>query len=164
MTTLPPDHIKDSQELIADGEVILYEIEPAGGTGVLRVKPDNDVTWLGQTYTGIPIQISGEKRESDTGYANPKLTIGQENIDLSMFKPLIADGSLDNATVRKITVLLDNLQNDRNIKEVMTYRVKQVAGYSSLQINLVLATYSDSLGFELPIKSYDQPDFQAVQM
>lgn len=164
MTTLPPDHIKDSQELIADGEVHLYEITPSDGTGVLRVKPDNDATWLGQEYTGIPMKMTGERRESDTGYANPKLTIGQENMDLSMFKPLIADGTLDNALIKKHTVLLDNLQNNRNIKETMTYRVKQVQGYSSIQINLILATYSDSLSFELPLKAYDQPDFPAVQM
>lgn len=164
MTTIPPDHIKDSQELIADGEVYLYEITPSTGTGVLRIKPDNSVTWLGQEYTGIPMKMTGERRESDTGFSNPKLTIGQENMDLSLFKPLIAEGSLDNALVKKHTVLLDNLMNQRNIKETMIYRVKQVAGYSSVQINLILATYSDSLGFELPIKAYDQPDFPTVQM
>ena len=164
MSQRPAEHIDDSLKLIADGEVVLFEITPSDGTGVLRIKPDNDVTWLGHTYTGIPMQLTGEKRQSDTGFANPRLTIGQENIDLSIFKPLIADGSLDNAKIKKITVLLDNIENNRDVKETMTYRVKQVQGYSSIQISLLLATYSDSLGFDLPIMAYDQPDFQAVQM
>jgi phage-related protein len=164
MSQRPTEHIDDSLKLLADGEVVLFEITPSDGTGVLRVKPDNDVEWLGNTYVGIPIQLTGEKKQSDTGFANPRLTIGQENVDLSLFKPLIADGSLDNAKITKITVLLDNLRANRDVKEIMTYRVKQVQGYSSIQITLLLATYSDSLGFELPIMAYDQPDFQAVQL
>lgn len=164
MSERPTTHIDDSLKLVADGKVVMFEIEPSDGTGVLRIKPDNTVDWLGNTYTGVPMQLSGEKKQSDTGYANPRLTIGQENADLSLFKPLIADGSLDNATIRKITVLLDHLKNNVNIKETMTYRVKQVQGYSSTQITLLLATYSDSLGFDLPIMAYDQPDFQSVLM
>lgn len=164
MSEIPQQHIDDSLKLVADGRVTLFEITPSDGEGVLRIKPDNDVSWLGQTYTGIPMKLTGEKKDSETGHSNPRLTIGQENIDLSLFKPLIADGSLDNAKIRKITVLRENLERNFDVKEIMDYRVKQVQSYSSVQITLLLATFSDSLGFQLPLMAYDSPDFQAVQM
>lgn len=164
MPTRPASHIDDSHLLQADGEVVLYEITPSTGTGTIRLKPDNTVTWLGNTYTGLPMTISGEKQESDSGYANPRLVIGQDNIDLSIVKPLVFDGTLDNALVKKHTVLRANIESNTDIKETMIYRVKQVEGYNMYQITLLLATYSDSLNFQLPIMAYDQPDFPTVQM
>lgn len=161
-TTIPSQHIDDSQKLIADGMVTLFEITPAGSTGVIRVKSDDTVTWQGFEYTGIPIAITGEKRQSDSGLANPRLTVGQDNIDISLLKPLVFDGSLDNARIKKITVLSENLKNNLNVKEEVLYRVKRVESYTRTRISLILATYSDSLGFELPYKSYESPDFPAV--
>lgn len=164
MTEIPIEHIRDSHQLIADGRVELFELTPAGGTGVLRFKNDNDVTWRGNTYTGVPLSVSGEKRSSDTGLSMPKLTIGQPNIDLSQFKGLVYDGHLDNAIVVRLTLLLDNLLNNRLIREINTYRVKRVEQYSRSQISLQLATLSDSLGFSLPYRQYNPPAFPSVQM
>jgi len=164
VTTIPLDHIKDSHKLIADGRVELFELTPAGGTGVVRFKNDNDVTWRGNQYTGLPVALSGEKKSADTGLSMPKLQLGQPNVDLSMFKQLVYDGYLDNAIVLKITVLLDNLINDRLIREVNSYRVKRVEQYSRSQISMQLATLSDSLGFSLPYRTYLPPAFPSVQM
>jgi len=161
---IPLEHIKDSHELVADGRVELFELTPAGGTGVVRFKNDNDVTWRGNLYTGLPCAMTGEKKSADTGLSMPKLQLGQPNIDLSMFKPLVYDGYLDNAVVVKITVLLDNLINNRLIREINTYRVKRIEQYSRSQISLQLATLSDSLGFSLPYRQYLPPAFPSVQM
>lgn len=164
MADIPIEHIKDSHKLLADGRVDLFELTPSGGTGVVRFKNDNDVTWRGQLYRGLPCSMTGEKRTADTGLSMPRLQIGQPNIDLSEFKPLVFDGYLDNAIVVKQTVLLDNLLNNRLIRELSTYRVKRVEQYSRSQISLQLATLSDSLGFSLPYRQFLPPGFPSVQM
>jgi phage-related protein len=164
VTTIPLEHIKDSHKLVADGRVELFELTPAGGTGVVRFKNDNDVTWRGNIYTGLPVALSGEKKTSETGLSMPKLQLGQPNVDLSMFKQMVYDGYLDNAIVVKITILLDNLINNRLIREVNSYRVKRIEQYSRSQISMQLATLSDSLGFSLPYRTYLPPAFPSVQM
>jgi phage-related protein len=164
MSEIPLDHIKDSHELVADGRVELFELTPSGSTGILRFKDGNDQTWLGNPYIGVPLQLSGEKKTSDSGLSMPKLIIGQNNVDLSMFKALVYDGYLDNAVIVRSTLLLDNLINNRNIREVVTYRVKRVEQYSRTQISLQLATLSDSLGFQLPYRTYLPPAFPSVQL
>lgn len=164
MAIIPVEHIKDSHSLINDGTVDLFELTPAGGTGTIRFKADNDVTWRGNAYTGIPCAVTGEKKSSDVGLTMPKLTIGQPNIDLSVFKGLVYDGSLDNAVVVKLHLLVDNLKNNRLIREISTYRVKRVEQYSRTQIVLQLATLSDSLGFSMPYRQYLPPAFPSVQM
>ena len=164
MSTIPLEHIKDSHKLLADGRVELFELTPAGGTGTLRFKNDNDVTWMGELYRGIPMSVTGEKKNADVGLSMPKLQIGQPNIDLSEFKGLIQDGYLDNAVIVRLTVLLDNLINNRLIREISTYRVKRVEQYSRSQIIMQLATLSDSLGFSLPYRTYTPPAFPSVQM
>jgi phage-related protein len=165
MTAIPVEHIRDSHKLLADGRVELFQLTPSGGgTGTIYFKNDNDVTWQGHEYTGIPCAISGEKKDSDVGLSMPKLQIGQPNIDLSVFKGLIHDGYLDNAVIVRLTVLLDNIINNRPIREVMTYRVKRVEQYSRTQISMQLATLSDSLGFALPYRQYLPPAFPSVQM
>lgn len=164
MVTIPSEHIIDSHKLEADGVVELFELTPAGGTGVVRFKPDNDVTYLGNLYTGIPCGLSGEKRTADSGFGMPKLQIGQANIDISLFKPLIVEGYLDNAIIIRHRILLDNLVNNRLIRETYSYRVKRVEQYSRSAISMQLATVSDSLGFEMPYRRYLPPAFPSVKM
>lgn len=164
MPNIPAEHIADSHELVAEGRVDLFSLTPSGGTGVLNFKPDNTVTWLGVEYAGLPLQLSGEKKSSDIGYSMPKLTIGQPDIDLSIFKPMIYDGWLDNAVIVRQTVLTDNLINNVNIKEVRVYRVKRVEQYSRTQIVMQLATLSDSLGFQMPYRQYLPPAFPSVKL
>ena len=164
MPIIPLEHIQDSHKLLADGRVDLFELTPSGGTGVIRFKSDNDVTWRGQTFTGIPLSVNGEKQDATGGLSMPKMTLGQDNIDLSPFKGLVYDGYLDNAIILRQTVLLDNLVNNRLIREMMTYRVKRVEQYSRTVIMLQLATLSDSLGFSLPYRQYLPPAYPSVQM
>lgn len=164
MGALPPEHIADSQLILADGRIDLFEMTPSGGTGVIRFKNDNDVTWRGNLYTGVPLTLTGEKKTSDVGLSMPKLQIGQANVDLSLFKGLVYDGYLDNAIIVRMTVLLDNIINNRLIREVNTYRVKRVEQYGRSQILMQLATLSDSLGFSLPYRQFLPPAFPSVQM
>lgn len=164
MAEIPLEHIQDSHKLIADARIDLFELTPSGGTGVIRFKNDNDIDWRGNTYSGLPVALTGEKKSADTGLSMPKMQIGQPNIDLSAFKALVYDGYLDNAIIVKQTVLLDNILNNRLICEMTMYRVKRVEQYSRTQIGLQLATLSDSLGFSLPYRQFLPPAFPSVQM
>ena len=164
MQAIPTEHVTDSHQLVAEGRVDLFSLTPSGGTGTLNFKADNDVTYRGTVYTGLPLQLSGERRNSDIGLSMPKLTIGQPDIDLSLFKPMIYDGWLDNAVIVRQTVLTNNLIANANIKELRTYRVKRVEQYSRTQIVLQLATLSDSLGFMMPYRQYLPPAFPSVKL
>lgn len=164
MSVIPIEHVKDSHLLIADGRVDLYELTPSGSTGVVRFKMDNTVSWRGREYTGVPLSLTGEKKTSEAGLVMPTLLIGNENTDLSIFKGLVYDGYLDNAIIVRQTVLLDNLVNNRLIRELQTYRVKRVNEYGRTRVSMQLATKSDSLGFQLPYRQYLAPAFPSVQM
>lgn len=161
---IPVEQVLDSHKLQADGKITLFELTPSGGVGLIRFKADNPVTWRGNEYTGIPVTLSGEKKTADSGLTMPRMEIGQENIDLSLFKPFIYDGFLDNAIIVRIAILLDDMVNNRLIRELTTYRVKRVEQYSRTKISLQLATVSDSLGFSLPFRKFMPPAFPSVQM
>lgn len=163
MVSIPLSHVEDSQKLVADGLIDLFEITPTSG-GTLYFKPDNTMTWLGNQYLGIPCGLTGLKKSAETVSSQPRLTIGQENIDLSIFKPLVFDGHLDGAILVYKEVLLDHVIANSDIKRTMVFRVKRVEGYSRTKITLGLSTASDAMSFTLPNLQYYPPDFPAVMI
>ena len=164
MALVPYSHITDAHKLTADAEIELFELTPAVGSGTFRFKNDNDETWLGNLYTGMPLQFTGETFNAEGRSSQPSLVIGQTNIDLSVFKPLIATGAIDGARIDKHTVLLSNITNNLNIKVTRTYRVKRVEGYSSSVISLVLATFSPAGPSTLPFREFIPPAFPFVRL
>lgn len=160
----PKEHIVDAHKLVADAEVDLFQLTPLDGSGTVYFKADNDDNWQGNLYEGLPLSFTGFKKSADTGTLTPRLIIGDGATDLSPFKPLVYDGWLDGAILVHIHLLLDNLRNNRNIREQRIYRVKRVPGYSRISIELQLATSSDALGFTLPHRQYHPPAFPAVYL
>lgn len=163
MSQIPATHIDDGQKLQADGIIELFQLAPNGG-GTLYFKPEADATWQSHLYTGLPCAITGIKKSSDTTSNQPRLTIGQPNLDLSAFKPLIHDGYVDGATLTYRRILLAHLVANSNIAEVMTFRVKRVESYSRSQIILGLSTSSDAMQFTLPNLQFYPPAFPAVML
>jgi phage-related protein len=164
VANIPVEHVADAHKLNADGFIELFELVPADGSGTVRFKADADATWRSNAYAGLPLLFSGENRSAQGGAPQPRLAIGQQNIDLSAFKPLVYDGGLDAAIVIKIEILLDDMKNNRLIRRQTFYRVRRIESYSRSQINLVLASLSDSLGFSMPFRQYYPPSFPAVQI
>lgn len=162
MTAIPSSHIQDAQQLAADAVIELFELVPAGGVGTFRFKNDNDVTWRGNTYTGLPVVLSGEDISAENGRGSLKMMVGAPNLDLSLFKPLINDGTLDGGTITRIRVLLADVLANNLIREVTVYEIRQVAAYSRTQISLQLALPSDGMGFVLPFRQYIAPAFPTV--
>ena len=163
MTQIPIEHIVDANSLEnADGKVHLYELTPSIGSGVIRFKNDNDQMWLGKEFTGLPVAMDGENYTSQGASPQPSLVIGQNDIDLSAFKPLIWSGGLDNARIVRDTVLVDNLLENRDIKVTSVFRVKRIDGYSTSQIKLSLAVFSPAGPSSIPFRQYVPPSFPFV--
>lgn len=160
----PEQHIKDSVKLIADGIVELFELTPANTVGSINFKNDNPVTWRGKTYEGLPCSLSGERQTAEAGLAMPSMVIGETDIDISKFKTFLRAGYLDNATLVKITILVEDLLADNLVHRISTYRVKRVSEYSRSKIQLQLATLSDSTNASLPHRTYMPPAFPSVQL
>lgn len=162
--SIPKEHIEDAHKLVADGTVDLFQLTPNDGSGTIYFKPDNNADWQGHTYEGLPLSFTGFKKSSEGQATAPRLVIGDGTVDLSPFKPLVYDGWLDGAVLVHIHLLLDNLINNRNIRQQRTYRVKRPSGYSRLSVDLQLATSSDGLSFTLPHRQYYPPAFPAVYL
>jgi len=164
MTTIPIEQVQDAHLLQADGEVFLYELTPSIGSGTIRVKADNPVTYRGNLYEGLPLAFEGEIYNSDGTAVQPTLTFGDENINLMALKPLLFDGSMDGGYVARSRILLDDLLNNRLILARDEYRIQRVADYSRSKISFVLARQADSLSFSMPFRQYYSPDFPAVYL
>lgn len=162
MTALPSSHIADAHKLSADGEIYLYELVPAIGSGTFRFKNDNDATWRGNTYTGLPVSFTGEELSAESGYSAPRMLIGQPDINLSMFKALVNDGALDGGTITRIKLLLTDLVNNNLVRYVTVYDIRQVLAYTRTQISLQLALPSDGITYTLPNRQFLAPDFPTV--
>jgi phage-related protein len=159
---IPISHVNDAHSLSADGKVDLYELSPSVGSGTIRFKSGPTTSWLGRSYTGIGAEITGESQTAQGTAPQPGMIIGQTDIDLSAFKPLIWSGGLDNARIIRSRVLLDNMLNNRDIKETSIFRVKRVDGYTASQISLTLAVFSPTGPTTLPFRQYIPPDFPFV--
>lgn len=162
--SIPIEHINDSQKLQADGEIDLFELTPALGSGTIYFKDGNPVTWRSQLYEGLPVTFTGHKQSAENPSAKPNMMIGQPDVDISAFKPLVFDGGLDGATIMRTHILLDDMINNRLIRNNFYYRVKRVESYGRSRISLQLAALSDSLNFSIPFKQYLPPGFPAVSI
>jgi phage-related protein len=162
MTRIPATHIADAHKLTADGIIELFEVVPAIGSGTFRFKADNDVTWRGNPYVGLPVVMSGDEVSADNGYSPPKVVIGSPNLDLSLFKPLVNDGALDGGTFTRIRLLLTDVIANALVREITVYEIRQVVNYTRTQLTLQLALPSDGVGFTIPHRQYLAPDFPTV--
>ena len=160
--TIPASHAIEAQKLVADAEIDLFRLTPTDGSGTLYFTSDSNITWLGQLYTGIPMQFGGEKLSSDTGTEQPKLVIGQNGADLTAFKPLIYDGGLDGAVIVRLRGLLGDFLAGNNVVDTKVFRVKRLDSYGRSRIEMTLSSNSEALDFTIPQRQYIAPDFQAV--
>lgn len=162
MSSIPQSHVEDALKLTGDGKVSLFEMTPTSG-GTLYFTPDSPVTWRDNDYEGIPCAVTGEEMSTEKS-PTPRLTIGQENLDLLPFKGLINDGHLDGATLVRKEVLVDDLLNNRNVFRRTVWRIKRPDSYSRSKISLVLATYSTAHNQTVPFRQYLPPAFPWVDL
>lgn len=163
MPAFPPEQIADAHKLQADAEIFLYELTPNVG-GTIYFKSDNPIDWRGNTYEGIPLQFTGSSRTTEVGTGRPTLAIGDTNLDLGPFKPLLFDGYADGALIIRRRVLLDALLANLNQSYDEYYKVRQTSDYGRSSITFELARSADSLDFSFPFHQYYAPDFPSVMV
>lgn len=163
MTAIPATHITDAQQLDADGVIELFKIVPIAG-GTVYIKPGADATWQGQTWTGMPCSLTGLKKTTEAATMQPRFTVGQPDINLSAFKPLVHDGYLDGATFTYYRVLLTHIVSNTNIADTRIFRIKRIVSYSRSQIIADLSSSADAMQFTIPNLQYYPPAFPAVML
>ncbi len=161
MSDLPIEHVADSLKLTADAVIELFELTSLAG-GTLRFKNDNDVTWRGNVYTGLPVSFTNMDMTAQGASTKPRMTVGEVNRDFSVFKPLVADGLLEGAVVVYTRILLTQLLANSLVRETKIFSIKKVTGYSRSQVSFELATASDGLRFTIPHRQILPPAFPAV--
>lgn len=161
MSNPPVEHVTDSLKLTADGVVELFELTSLAG-GTVRFKNENTVTWRGNEYAGLPVSFTSMDLSAQGSPTKPRMTVGEVNRDFSLFKPLVADGLLEGATVVYTRILLTQLLANSLIRETRVFTVKKVTGYSRSQVSIELATASDGMRFTIPHRQILPPAFPAV--
>lgn len=158
--TTPESHLQDAQKLEADGVVELYEVQLVP-SGVLYIKNNNTVTYQGNTYDGIALQISGVSQNADEEVSRPQISIAQRAAE---FSAAVAAGNLNNAIVIRKRVLLADVVADNGVFTEQSWRVGRVVTLNKHMIVLELRGQMDSQFFLFPPRIYMPPDFPQVSL
>lgn len=154
---------ENSQKLAPDAEIVLYELTTTTGATVF-FKPGPTMDYLGDTYESIPVSFSTEKRSAEGAAERPTISIGGDDLDLSVLKPSLFSGFVDGGTLTRHVVELEDVLANNNVKITSVYRIKQVKDYTRFQINLILARFSPSAQTTIPYVKYLRPAFTYVQL
>lgn len=156
-------NIQHAQKLAPDGEVTLFELTTRGGT-TIYIKNGPDVTYLGNLYEGIPVNLGAEKRSVEGSNERPTFTIGGDDVDLSSLKPALYSGLVDGGVLVKHIVQVEDLKANNNVKITSQYRIKQIQSYNRTNINMILARFSPSTQTTIPYRKYTRPAFPYVKL
>lgn len=157
---IPANHITEAQKLTADAYVDLFEIRPTAG-GVVRVKNMDPVTWQGNDYESMPLQLSGFGENAGEEVSRPTLTVVNPD---GVFSGLVSQGYLNRATVKRFRLLKADLDVDANVYIEHTWVVGRIASLTNQSISMELRNLFDGPNFILPRRTFSPPDFPAVNL
>lgn len=158
---IPAEHITDAQKLDADGYVYLYQITLADRVTKIYQKPNNTVTWQGDTYEGVPIELTGVARHADDETSRPKLMLYNP---LNVFSALVDRGLLEGGIVTRYKVLKTHLDLDLPLYRREQWKLSRVASVKRNFIACELRDMLDGQIFSTPPRMYIPPDFPAVSL
>lgn len=160
--SVPNVHLEEGLKLTADALIDLFAIVLVDNITTFRFKADNTATWQGNTYTGVAIQMSGDRRSSDNEESRPTLRIMNPN---GIFNKPALLGRLDRAIVVRRRVLGRHLEADANISQQRMWYIERVKELVSDQfIGLELRSLADGPAFQLPARIYTPPEFPSVTL
>lgn len=160
LLSLAPTHEEDAQSLTGDGYVDLFEITLTNNSK-LFLKADNDVTWQGQDYEGTAIQITGVGHSSSEENKRPSLAMANPD---GVFSAFIASGTIDNAVVKRIRVLREDLLVDSNVFRQQSWKIRRVVTLNKEQITVELRDQLDGQFFLVPGRMFLPPEFPQVSL
>jgi phage-related protein len=156
----PESHLVEGQKLEADGEVLLFEIQLVSGS-VIRLKANDDVTYLGHLYEGMAIQLGGDGQSADSELNRPKLTIVNPE---GAFSPAIDRGDLNKATVIRRRVLYADLIANRSVYQESSWTLSRVVALNKQGASFELRGTGDQQFFVIPARQFVPPEFSQVSL
>lgn len=160
--TTSTSHRTESLSLQPDGLVDLWQITLRGNVGILRIKDNETVTWQGQVWESMSIQLQGDQQSADGEDARPKLSIVNP---FGLFTPHVLSGVLEYSIVVRKRVLYQNIINDVNVYEQRMWKVCRIPQFISGQsITMELMSMTEGPAFQVPVRSYVPPVFPSVSL
>lgn len=157
---IPSSIANTSHDLSVEALVRLFEIKLTNNS-LFRLSPYGNITWKGQLYEEVPIQMSGLDQDGSGRLARPKLTFANPG---GMFTASVHLGLLDNALVTRYRILRSDLDANRDFALRETFRLSRIV---TLQKSIIVAELRDVLDghyFEVPGRRFQPPEFPFVQL
>lgn len=158
--SLPATHLVENQKLTADAYVDLFLIQMKSG-GKAYLSPNGDVTWQGNDYEGIAIQVGGVGDSTDEEVNRPELQLANPK---GLFSTLIRDGELDRATLIRYRLLRSHLEADVAIYQSRTWTIWKPKSVVHRVAIFELRTPSDGYNFITPARMFIPPEFPMVSL
>lgn len=158
---IPASHMADAQHLEGDAYVELFQILLSDKATKIFQKVDKGVTWQGDTYEGVPIQITGVEQTADDETARPQLMLFNPN---KVYSSLVNQGLLEGAMVSRYRVLKQHVEADLPIYRRQSWKIARVASVKGEVIACEMRDMLDGQVFQTPPRMYIPPEFPAVSL
>lgn len=156
----PISHVHEAHQLTADAVVLMFKITLVSG-GIIRIKNNNNVTWQGQTFEGVPLTISGLSFTASEEVSRPTLTIANP---AGVYSSLVRDRLLERATVLQYRVLYQHIVANTNIFASRTWKIARSPSFNKHSITLELRDQLDGQPFMVPSRFFTPPEFPTVSI
>lgn len=162
----------DIQKLSVDGMITLYELDATKlGAGVLRFHGHisqedgtREIIWQGQTYTPIPLEVSGLEIRSDGKASAPTLSIANNlnGIQGAISAYCYAFKDFAGATLRVITTLAKYLDaanfatgnpNASDENKTQIWYIEQKTSENAQGVTFELSNPIDFEGLKIPVRT-----------
>jgi phage-related protein len=157
---IPDEHVSENQNVEGKAYVTLFRVTLRSGSRLL-LKSNNDVTWQGDLYEGIGIQMTGVGSYADDRVSRPNLQVQNPK---GIFKPLVRDGELNRATITRLKVLKRDIESDTNVFQAQSWQVSRISSMDNIYITLELRGLTDGQNFTVPARRYIPPEFPLVSL
>lgn len=158
----PITHLEEAQKLSADAEIDLYTVTLRNDPIIFRAKMDDTVTWRGNVYEGMPIQLAGESETAEGDESRPILHVLNP---LGIFNEAAFANKLDLAVVRRDRVLRAHLDANVAVSVVRRWYIARVRELISGQaISFELRSLTEGPNHQVPARQFIPPEFSHVSI
>lgn len=159
-TDIPTGIQTSAFSLNPEGLVKLYVLSLASGA-IFRMTNEASVTWQGYTYESIPCALSEFRVEAEGKANRPNFSFANPE---GIFTAAVGQGLLDNATLKRYTLLKADLDADNDFAIEETLRVSQVLSVVRGVIVTQLRDVHDAQSYTLPARAFYPPEFPHVKL
>lgn len=160
---LPVEHVKDAFELTVEPQVdlIMIELNINGGGQIICITNNREYTWQGRKYEMIPNSIAGEGVSTQGEAKRPKFTVANPD---GVFSAFIAQGKMDNATITRYRLNVQDVLNNINRVQINRWRVSKTMNMSRSMVTFELRSPLDGQFFLIPADAFYPPEYPHVSL